>query len=41
MTELADDDFLDDFDTDYGNIKFERLGVGRYLVAGWITINGN
>jgi hypothetical protein len=41
MDELIDDDdFLDDFDTDYGNIRFERVGIGQYLVAGSLTING-
>jgi hypothetical protein len=41
MDELTDDDFLDDFGSDFGNLKFERIAVGRYAVSAWLTINGN
>jgi hypothetical protein len=39
--ELADDEFDDDFDnSDSGNVRFERIAPGQYLVAGWLTLNG-
>ena len=37
---MDDDEFEDDFESDYANIRFERIEVGRYLVAGWLTLNG-
>ena len=34
--ELADDEFDDDFDnSDSGNVRFERIAPGQYLVAGF------
>jgi hypothetical protein len=40
-TAITDDEFDDDFDnSDSGNIRFERIAPGQYLVVGWLTLNG-